>query len=42
MPEGTIIGGWSYVIAAYAITGGGLLVYLLSLGRREKHLDNED
>ena len=42
MSEGIIIGGWSYVIVAYAITGVGLLGYLLSLRRREKHLDNED
>ncbi len=27
MPEGTIVGGWGYVTAAYAVTVVGLLVY---------------
>jgi len=31
MSEGVIIGGWSYVVAAYIITGAGLLAYVWSL-----------
>ena len=31
MSEGVIIGGWNYVITAYAITGAGLLAYIWSL-----------
>jgi CcmD family protein len=31
MSEGVIIGGWSYVVAAYAITGVGLVAYVWSL-----------
>ncbi len=27
MAEGTIIGGWGYVIAAYSVTVVGLLAY---------------
>ncbi|MFQ5351024.1 MAG: CcmD family protein [Thermoanaerobaculia bacterium] len=42
MSEGMIVGGWSYVIAAYAITAVGLVGYFWSLRRRQHHLDNED
>lgn len=42
MSEGVIVGGWSYVIAAYAVTGVGLVAYIWSLWRRHKQLDNED
>ena len=31
MPEGVIIGGWSYVVAAYTITWAGLVLYICSL-----------
>lgn len=31
MPEGVIIGGWSYVIAAYGIVALGLVAYAVSL-----------
>jgi len=34
MPEGVIFGGWSYVIWAYAVTGGVLAAYGWSLYRR--------
>lgn len=34
MSEGVIIGGWSYVVAAYAITGVGLVAYAWSLVAR--------
>jgi len=36
MPEGVIVGGWSYVIAAYFITGLGFSLYAWSLHRRER------
>ena len=42
MSEGVIVGGWSYVVAAYLITTGGLLGYIWSLARRKRQLDNED
>lgn len=34
MPEGVIIGGWSYVVAAYSVTALGLLFYAWTLKRR--------
>lgn len=34
MSEGVIIGGWSYVVAAYIVTGAGLLAYVWSLRAR--------
>jgi CcmD family protein len=42
MSEGVIVGGWSYVVAAYSITVAGLLGYLWSLRRRKNQIDNED
>jgi CcmD family protein len=33
-PEGVIIGGWSYVVAAYAVTAAVLLLYAWSLRSR--------
>ena len=33
-PEGVIIGGWSFVIAAYTVTAVGLLLFAWSLRRR--------
>ena len=46
MPEGVIAGGWSYVIAAYALTAVGLLAYGWSLWRgwrevSDRRVDNE-
>ncbi len=38
MPEGVIIGGWGYVIAAYALTVAGLVLYALSLVRRRRRI----
>ena len=35
-PEGVIIGGWSFVIAAYSITSVGLLLFAWSLRSRLK------
>lgn len=34
MPEGVIVGGWSYVIAAYGITATVLVLYVVSLLKR--------
>ena len=34
MPEGVIVGGWNFVIAAYCITAVGLVLYTWSLHRR--------
>ncbi len=44
MSEGVIIGGWSYVVAAYIITGAGLLAYIWSLiaRLRKSHNSEED
>ena len=36
MPEGVIVGGWSYVIAAYSLTGVVFAAYALSLRARWK------
>lgn len=36
MPEGVIIGGWSFVIAAYSVTAAALLVFAWSLWQRGK------
>jgi CcmD family protein len=33
-PEGVIVGGWRYVIAAYSITAVVLVSYVWSLHRR--------
>lgn len=41
MPEGVIIGGWSYVIAAYSITLGALAFYVWSLSKRQRSVDSE-
>ena len=41
-PEGVIIGGWSFVIAAYSITAVGLLLYGWSLRARLKRVQEED
>ena len=42
MSEGVIVGGWSYVIAAYVITAVGLVAYFWSLRRRQDRLDEEE
>jgi len=34
MPEGVIVGGWSYVIAAYSVTALGLMAHGWSLWKR--------
>jgi CcmD family protein len=34
--QGVVVGGWEYVIAAYAITGVGLFGYAIWLIRRSQ------
>jgi CcmD family protein len=34
VPQGVIVGGWSYVIAAYAVVAIGLAIYAISLFQR--------
>jgi len=41
-PEGVIIGGWNFVIAAYSITAAGLLLFAWSLRSRAKSADRKD
>jgi len=42
-PTGVIVGGWSYVIAAYTITTVGLVAYAWSLvARLRRAADEED
>lgn len=36
LPEGVIVGGWKFVIAAYSITGGALILYTWSLLQRTR------
>ena len=35
--SGVITGGWNFVIAAYSITGVGLIIYTVSLFTRSRH-----
>ena len=42
MPEGVIYQGWSFVIAAYSITGAGLAIYVWSLLSRLRKLRDEE
>ncbi len=39
MPEGVIVGGWSYVIAAYSVTFVVMAVFAWSLQRRRRAED---
>lgn len=41
-PEGVIVGGWSYAIAAYSITASGLIIYTWSLISRLKKAHNPE
>lgn len=41
-PEGVIVGGWAYAIAAYLITALGLSVYAWSLVSRLKKANREE
>lgn len=40
--NGVIHGGWSYVVAAYALTGGVFLIYTISLFVRLKGWKHHD
>jgi hypothetical protein len=31
MPEGVIVGGWNFVVAAYVLVGAGLTLYAIYL-----------
>jgi len=42
MPDGVIIGGWNYVIAAYSITAAGLVAYALSLALRRRKFRTQE
>ena len=42
MPEGVIYDGWSFVIAAYAITAAGLGLFTWSLLSRLRKLRDEE
>ncbi len=42
MGEGTIIGGWGYVIAAYTVTVVGLVAYAWRLAARRPPDREED
>ena len=39
-PEGVILGGWSYVVAAYTVTAAVLLLYAWSLRSRLAKIHN--
>jgi len=41
MTDGVIVGGWSYVVAAYSITVAGLAVYAWSLVHRRRKTELE-
>ena len=41
MSDGVIVGGWSYVVAAYSITAEGLIAYALSLVHRRRKTELE-
>ena len=40
MPEGVIVGGWGYIIAAYALVAVVLVLYATSLIRRLRKADD--
>jgi hypothetical protein len=42
MPEGVIIGGWNYVIAAYSLTAVGLAAYAWSLAHRARRRADDE
>ncbi len=41
MPDGVIVGGWNFVIAAYTVVGGVLVVYGVNLWRRAQRSKRE-
>jgi hypothetical protein len=38
MTDGVIVGGWSYVVAAYSITAAVLIAYAWSLAHRRRNI----
>lgn len=42
VPEGVVVGGWSYAIAAYSITALVLVAYAWSLVSRLRKSNQED
>lgn len=42
IPEGVVVGGWSYAIAAYTITAVTLAAYAWSLVSRWRRAHEED
>lgn len=42
MLDGVIVGGWGFVIAAYAVTAVGLSSYALSLLARLRRAEREE
>jgi heme exporter protein D len=42
MPEGVIVGGWAYVIAAYSITTVTLIVFAWRILKRRKNLSERE
>ena len=41
-PDGVIVGRWGYVIAAYAVTAVGLLIYAWSLRWRLRSTERKE
>ena len=41
MPEGVVVGGWGFVIAAYTVTAVGLTLYILSLVARKRRFERK-
>ena len=42
MPDGVIVGGWSYVIAAYSITAVALVLFAWRLHKRRGELSRRE
>ena len=42
MPEGVVVGGWGFVIAAYTITAAGLVIYTLTLIARKRRMERKN
>jgi len=42
MPDGVIVGGWEYVIAAYTVTAVGLSIYAWTLLARLRRAEREE
>ena len=42
MTGGVVVGGWGFVVAAYALTAAGFLIYGITLIRRLKEMKSDD